>query len=109
MKPENEIIKSPDYWLTKIQNELYRELSRYMVKNNLNQNDLAKKLKVSRGYVNQVLNGNFNFTLKKLIELSLAIDKIPSVSFNKIKNNVANEYSKNGNHKKHIKIDKEAV
>ena len=94
MKPKNEIIKSPDYWLTKIQNELYRELSRYMIKNNLNQNDLAKKLKVSRGYINQVLNGNFNFTLKKLIELSLAIDKIPSVSFNKIKNNVANEYSK---------------
>ncbi len=37
MKPKNEIIKSPDYWLTKIQNELYRELSRYMIKNNLNQ------------------------------------------------------------------------
>ena len=65
MKPKNEIIKSPVYWLTLIQNQLYRELTGYMQKNNLNQNDMAKKMNVSRGYINQVLNGNFNFTLKK--------------------------------------------
>ena len=109
MKPKNEIIKSPDYWLTKIQNELYRELNHFMQKNNLNQNDMAKKMNVSRGYINQVLNGNFNFTLKKLIELSLAMNKIPSVSFDKIKNEKMNEHSGNGHHKKLIKIKKEAV
>jgi transcriptional regulator with XRE-family HTH domain len=66
-----------------------------MQKNNLNQNDMAKKLNVSRGYLNQVLNGNFNFTLKKLIELSLAMNKIPSIKFEKIKSKVSemNEHS----------------
>jgi len=109
MKPKNEIIKSPDYWLTKIQNELYRQLTGYMKKNNFNQNDMAKRLNVSKGYINQVLNGNFNFTLKKLIELSLAMDKIPFVSFNKIKNENANGHSRNEHHKNLIKIKKKAV
>jgi transcriptional regulator with XRE-family HTH domain len=40
-----------------------------MKANNLNQGDVAKKLGVSNAYVSQILNGNFNFTLKKLIEL----------------------------------------
>ncbi len=43
MKPKNEIIKSPDYWLTKIQNELYRELNHLMQKNNLNQKIWLRK------------------------------------------------------------------
>jgi len=116
MKPKNEIIKSPDYWLTKIQNQLFRELTDYMKTNNLNQNDLANKMNVSRGYINQVLNGNFNFTLKKLIELSLAMNKIPSISFEKI--NIDNFDRHSGklsdvkaekNHKRLIKISKKAV
>ncbi len=116
MKSKKEIIKSPDYWLTKIQNELFRELTDYMNKNNLNQNDIAKKMNVSRGYINQVLNGNFNFTLKKLIELSLAMNKIPSISFDKIKIDNLNGHSgklpdvkAEINKKKLIKISKEAV
>ncbi len=108
MKPKNEITKSPDYWLTKIQNDLFRELSKYMRMNNLNQNDMAKKLNVSRGYINQVLNGNFNFTLKKLIELSLAMNKIPSVKFEKINpnNSVMTGHSGNGNTKIFVKSKK---
>ena len=108
MKPKNEIIKSPDYWLTKIQNELFRELTDYMKRNSINQNDIAKKLNVSRGYINQVLNGNFNFTLKKLIELSLAMDKTPSVTFNKIKNANLNVHSVNGSHKS-VRKDKKVA
>ena len=105
MKPKTEIIKSPDYWLTKIQNGLFRELNEYMRKNNLNQNDMAKKLNVSRGYINQVLNGNFNFTLKKLIELSLAMNKIPLVKFKKINSHPAllAGHLENGNTKKFVK------
>ncbi|MDZ4713768.1 MAG: helix-turn-helix transcriptional regulator [bacterium] len=81
MKSEKEIIKSPVYWLNLFQNQLFGELTDYMKTNGFNQNDMAKKMNVSRGYINQVLNGNFNFTLKKLIELSLAMNKIPSISF----------------------------
>jgi transcriptional regulator with XRE-family HTH domain len=38
---------------------------------------MAERLGVSPAYVSQVLNGQFNFTVMKLVELSLAIDKVP--------------------------------
>ena len=81
MKNRKDLIKSPDYWLEEIQDELYRQLKDYMDKNKLSQNDIAKKLKVSKSYISQILNGNFNFTLKKLIELSLLMGKVPDIKF----------------------------
>jgi transcriptional regulator with XRE-family HTH domain len=73
--------KYPEYLLTKYQLEIYCELLEYKEKNELTQSDLAKKLGVSNSYISQVLNGNFNFTLKKLIELGLLIGKIPALQF----------------------------
>jgi transcriptional regulator with XRE-family HTH domain len=49
--------------------------------NQLSQTDLALKLKVSSAYISQILNGNFNFTLKKLIEIGIVIGKVPALSF----------------------------
>lgn len=81
MLSKEELLEYPDYLLEKYQNDIYREVITYMHANNLNQTDLAKKLNVSNSYISQVLNGNFNFTLKKLIELALAIGKVPKISF----------------------------
>lgn len=81
MKSKKEIIKSPSYWLEKTQNEFYRQFISYMAENRKNQNDMAKLLKVTKGYVSQILNGNFNPTLKKLIELSIVINKIPKIEW----------------------------
>jgi predicted XRE-type DNA-binding protein len=78
---ELELLESPDYLLTKYQNEIYRQLCGYMDVNKLSQKDVAKKLGVSNAYISQVLNGNFNFTLKKLIELGLAMGKVPRIEF----------------------------
>jgi len=71
--------KQPEFVLTQLQNELYRELTIYMEKNTLSKKQLAEKLGVSPSYISQVLNGNFNFTVLKLVELSLAIDKVPVI------------------------------
>ena len=71
--------KQPEYILTQLQNELYRELTIYMERNALSKKQLAEKLGVSPSYISQVLNGNFNFTVLKLVELSLAIDKVPVI------------------------------
>ncbi len=81
MLTQNELLESPDYLLTKYQNEIYRQLRGYMDVNKLSQKDVAKKPGVSNAYVSQVLNGNFNFTLKKLIELGLAMGKVPRIEF----------------------------
>ena len=45
------------------------------------QKDVAERLGVSSAYVSQVLNGNFNFTLKKLIEIGVMIGKVPALEF----------------------------
>ena len=71
--------KHPEFILTQLQNELFRELTTYMEKNALSKKQLAEKLGVSPSYISQVLNGNFNFTILKLVELALAIDKVPVI------------------------------
>lgn len=81
MITREELLKSPEYWITQVQMELYRNVLAYMEKEGLNQSQLARQLGVSKGYVSQVLNGNFNYTLRKLIELSLAVGKVPVIEF----------------------------
>lgn len=78
------LLKSPAYWFEYEQNELFRQVSEYMERENINQTELAAKLNVSKGYISQILNGNFNYTLKKLIELCLAIDLVPQIKFTKV-------------------------
>lgn len=84
MITREELLKSPEYWITEVQMELYRNVLAYMEKEGLNQTQLAQQLEVSKGYVSQVLNGNFNYTLRKLIELSLAVGKVPVIEFKNI-------------------------
>lgn len=84
MVNREELIRSKEYWLEKIQNALFVELEDYIENNNLNKTKFAKKLGVSKSYLSQVLNGNFDHKLSKLIELSLAIDKIPIIKFEDI-------------------------
>lgn len=81
MLSHNELIQTPEYWLETIQNEIFRQVKTYMDKENLNQTQLAQKLGVTKGYISQILNGNFNFTLKKLIDLSISIGIVPDLKF----------------------------
>lgn len=84
MKQREELYRTSEYWLETIQNEIFREVYQYMSDNNLNKAGFAKKMGFSRAYITQVLNGEFNFSLKKLIELSMAINKAPKVDFEDI-------------------------
>jgi transcriptional regulator with XRE-family HTH domain len=76
-----ELLKSEEYWLTSMQTDLFNELYNYMKTHNLNRTQLAEHLGVSKGYVTQVLSGDFDHRLSKLIELSLAIGKVPVLQF----------------------------
>jgi transcriptional regulator with XRE-family HTH domain len=77
MITRNNLITSKEYWMAKIQMELFAEVEQYLSENKMNRTQFAEKLGVSKGYVSQVLNGDFNHSLSKLIELSLAIGKVP--------------------------------
>lgn len=85
MKKFEELIETPEYWLETIQNELYQQVQNYMKREKINQTQLAQRLGVTKGYISQVLNGHFNHSLEKLIELSLAIGVVPDIDFKPIK------------------------
>jgi transcriptional regulator with XRE-family HTH domain len=81
MTTREELLRSPEYWFEEAQNELYRQVVDFMENEGLNQTQLAERLGVSKGYISQVLRGDFNYTLKKLIELSLAMGKVPRIKY----------------------------
>ncbi|MFN6946283.1 MAG: helix-turn-helix domain-containing protein [Cytophagaceae bacterium] len=74
-----DLYKSEEYWLERIQNDIFRMVLQFQEEHKLNQTQLAKELGVSKGYVSQILNGNFNFSLTKLIELCLKLGVAPQV------------------------------
>ena len=48
----------------------------------MKQKDLAKHLGISPGRVSQILNdGNINFSIEKIIEIAIKVDKIPNFIF----------------------------
>ncbi|NMB37090.1 MAG: hypothetical protein GX993_03480 [Bacteroidales bacterium] len=79
-----ELLKSEGYWIAKIQTDLYRELISFMEKTNRNSSQLAEYLGCSKSYVSQLLNGNFDHKISKLVELSLAIGKVPILDYKDI-------------------------
>ena len=94
MIPQKELIKTQEYWMETIQNELYGQVKKYMDERGINQTQLAEILHVSKGYVSQVLNGNFNFTLGKLIDLSLVIGVVPDLEFRSFADYLAKDQKK---------------
>jgi transcriptional regulator with XRE-family HTH domain len=84
MKTYRELLQTDTYWITKIQNDLFNAVEDYLRENNLTRAQFAAQLGVSKGYVTQILGGEFNHRLSKLVELSLAIGKAPVLEFKDI-------------------------
>lgn len=76
-----EILKKTGYWVTQIQIALYNCAYNYMKDNNKNRTQLAEHLGVTKGYVTQLLNGDYDHKLSKLVELSLAFGYVPKIDF----------------------------
>ncbi len=76
-----DLLRSSEYWKAKIQIDLFNQVRVYMEENNLTRTQLAEKLGVSKGYITQVLNGDFDHRISKLVELSLAVGVIPDIKF----------------------------
>jgi transcriptional regulator with XRE-family HTH domain len=81
MIKREELLKTREYWFETLQNEIFRMVTAYIQKENITQTKLAEQLGVSKGYISQIVNGNFNFSLKKMIELSLALNHVPDFKF----------------------------
>lgn len=79
-----ELLKSEGYWIAKLQTDLYRELISFMERTHKNSSQLASYLGCSKGYISQLLNGNFDHKMSKLVKLSLAIGKAPILEYKDI-------------------------
>ena len=91
MKPINreELLRSREYWMVKMQSDLIRALEEFMVTNGLNRAQLADYLGFSRGYITQLLSGTFDSKISKIVELSLAIGLTPELHFSTIPESAA--------------------
>ena len=76
-----EVLKSPEYCTAKTQIELYNQAESFMKETGRNKTQLAEYLGVSKGYVSQLLNGDYDHRLSKFFELSLAFGVIPQIDF----------------------------
>jgi len=95
MKAHKDLIKTKEYWLTNFQEDLYAQIESYMQENNLNRTQLAAQLGVTKGYISQVLNGNFDHRISKMIELVLAIGKVPKLDIISVDDYLESESSAN--------------
>lgn len=105
-----ELLKSPAFWTTELQMELYRQIVTFMKNHNMNKTQLAEYLGCSKGYVTQLLNGDFNHKLSKFVELSLAVGKIPEIIFNDVDDYILYDkkaYSLQVNNSTEIKLSTE--
>lgn len=83
MKRE-ELLKSKEFWIGEIQLSLFELITDYLKKNKMNRTQFAQKMGVSKGYVSQIINGDFDHRISKFVELAMFIGKVPRVSFQDI-------------------------
>jgi len=84
MKNKNRemILNQPSYWIEGVNGFLYEAILNYMKKHGLNRTKLASHLGISKGRVSQILNdGEINFSIEKIIEISLKVDMFPAFEF----------------------------
>jgi transcriptional regulator with XRE-family HTH domain len=76
------ILNQSSYWVEGINSFLYNAILDYMETNNINRTELAEHLGISKGRVSQILNdGEINFSIEKVIQIALKIDKFPVFEF----------------------------
>lgn len=77
----SELLKSREYWLAEIQLNLFNLIENYRSKKKINKTQLAAELGVTKGYVTQILNGDFDHKISKLVDLSLSFNKVPIITY----------------------------
>jgi len=79
MKPitKEGVLRNATYWEELIKTQLFQVVEQYLEDNQITKKDFASKIGVSKGYVSQVLNGDKDHRLSKIVEFALAAGKAP--------------------------------
>lgn len=76
-----DVLQEPAYWITQIQIAIYDCATRFMSETGKNKTELAQHLGVSKGYVSQMLSGDYNFSISKLVETAMLMGSVPQMTF----------------------------
>lgn len=71
----------PEYLLEGLMIDVTEQIVRVMEKNGMTRTQLARKLGCSNAYITKLLKGSGNLTLKKLLEITIAMDCTISLAF----------------------------
>jgi len=75
----NDLLVSPEFWEENIKTEIFNVVQDFLTDNSLTRKDFADKVGVSKGYISQVLNGDSDHRLSKLVALALNAKKAPYI------------------------------
>lgn len=103
----SELLQTKEYWITSLQIAIYNCAMQFMAEHAMNRTQLAKHLGVTKGYVTQLLNGDFDHRISKLIELALAFGFAPEFHFTELqeyvlKDEIKIKMSEKGKYAKNI-------
>ncbi len=73
------LLKSPEFWIENIRTELFNMVQNYMDENDLSRKELADELGFSKGYISQILNGDSDHRISKMVSLATALGKAPYI------------------------------
>lgn len=109
MKNYEELLSTDTYWLSTIQIDLFNAINAYMEQEGLNRTELAKRLGVSKGYITQIMNGDFDYRLSTFVKLLLATGNIPNLKIEPLvdyigRQNVMNAIKTETTEKIHIPV-----
>src|ERR1700747_1505397 len=74
-----ELLKSKEYWVSQFQIALFETVENYLKEKKITRSQFAEKMGVSKGYVSQILNGDFDHKISKYVELLLACEMAPVI------------------------------
>lgn len=80
MITQEELDKSHSYNLARLQNDLFRELHKYMKKNKYKLSDILCDSKFKGINIRKIYDEDSNLNLSQLVKFALAINKLPNIN-----------------------------
>lgn len=76
-----ELLRSKEYHAANMRYDLFGKVDAYLQEHKLTRAAFAERLGFTKSYVSQVLRGDSDVRVSKLVELSLAVELVPVLSF----------------------------
>lgn len=81
----NKLLENPEYALEAAKGDFIMDVTESICEiledKKIERKDLAKKMKKTKGYISQLLNGNRNMTLNTLAEIAFVLGYTPKIEF----------------------------